>query len=395
MPATMTTIDAITKEMYEGPITDQLQSEVTALKRIERNGQGIRDEVGGKYLVFPIRTKRNQGIGSRNELEQLPAAGQQGFARGTVNLKYDYGRVRMSGQTMDLADGNPQAFADAMDLEMEGLKDDLLKNANRQVFGTNVGVLATVTADAANTVTVNSIKYLEVGQQIDIVTPAGVVHAANRQITAINETTLVVTYDGADASATTAPTDIIVRQGNYNREVTGFAALVTATGALFGLDPATQPKWKSIVDANGGVNRPLSEGMLTTMTDKVRTNGGKTSVIITSLGVRRAYFNLLSQQRRFTGTKEFAGGITALTFSNGRDIPFVEDVDAPDNTIYYLDESKIKIAQDHDFTWMQRDGNIWKWVTDYDAYEGVMNKYWEIYTNQRGAHAVSADVTEG
>jgi hypothetical protein len=392
----MTTIDAITKEIYEGPIQDQLQSEVTALKRIERSGNGIRDEVGGKYVVFPIRTKRNQGIGSRNELEQLPAAGQQGFARGQVGLKYDYGRVRMSGQSMDLADSNPQAFSDAMDLEMDGLKDDLLKNANRQVFGTNLGTMGVVetTQASGNTFPVVNIKYLEVGQQVDLkvgVTSAD--RAANRQITAINETTRVVTLDGAAFVPTAG--DILVRQGNWNREVTGLAALVTATGTLFNIDPTVQPLWKATVDSNGGVNRPISEGLLTTLTDKVRLKGGKTSVLITSLGVRRAYFNLLSQQRRFTGTKEFAGGITALTFSNGRDIPFVEDVDAPDNTIYALDESKIKVYQDHDFKWMQRDGNIWKWVTDYDAYEAVMSKYWEIATNQRNAHAVATDVTEG
>jgi hypothetical protein len=395
MPATMTTIDAITKEMYQGDIQDQLQSEVTALKRLERSGDGIRSEVGGKYVVFPIRTKRNQGIGSRNELEALPVAGQQGFARGTVSLKYDYGRVKMSGQTMELADSNPQAFSDALDLEMDGLKNDLLKNANRQVFGTSLGTLATVTADAANTVTVNSIKYLEVGQQIDIVTPAGVSHAANRQITAINESTNVVTYDGADASASVVATDIIVRQGSWNREVSGFAASIAASGTIYGIDPTVTTQWKSTVDSNAGVNRPLSEGLMITMTDNVRKKGGKTSLIITSLGVRRAYFNLLSQQRRYTNTTEFEGGVRGLAFNNGREIPVVEDVDAPDNTMYFIDESKFKVYQDHDFKFMQRDGNIWKWVTDYDAYEAVMNKYWEIATNQRNAHGVIADITEG
>jgi hypothetical protein len=256
-----------------------------------------------------------------------------------------------------------------------------------------MGVVETTQA-SGNTFPVVNIKYLEVGQQVDLkvgVTSAD--RAANRQITAINETTRVVTLDGAAFVPTAG--DILVRQGNWNREVTGLAALVTATGTLFNIDPTVQPLWKATVDSNGGVNRPISEGLLTTLTDKVRLKGGKTSVLITSLGVRRAYFNLLSQQRRFTGTKEFAGGITALTFSNGRDIPFVEDVDAPDNTIYALDESKIKVYQDHDFKWMQRDGNIWKWVTDYDAYEAVMSKYWEIATNQRNAHAVATDVTEG
>lgn len=394
MPATMTTVEAITKEIYQGDIQSQVHSETVALKRIERSGNGVRSEVGGKYVVFPIKTRRNHGIGSRNELEQLPRAGQQGFARGTVSLKYDYGRVRVSGQVMDLADTNAQAFSDAMDLEMSGLKDDLLKNANRQVYGTNLGTLATVTADGANTVTVDSVKYLEVGMQIDIVDPAnGAATAADRQITAINEDTKVVTYNGADAVAVAG--NILVRQGNWNREVTGLAALVTSTGALFGIDPATEPLWKATVDANGGTTRPLSESLMINMTDKVRSKGGKTSLILTSLGVRRAYFNLLKTERRFTNTKDFEGGFTGLAFHNGREIPVIEDLDAPDNTMYFLDESKITVYQDHDWEWMNRDGSTWKWVTDYDAYEAVINKYWEIGTNQRNAHAVAKDITEG
>ena len=394
MPATMTTVNAITKEIYQGDIQSQLQDEVVALKRIESSSNGIRSEVGGKYVVFPIKTRRNHGIGSRNELEQLPAAGQQGFARGQVSLKYDYGRVRVSGQVMDLADTNFQAFSDAMELEMSGLKTDLAKNANRQVYGTNLGTLATVTADGANTVTVNSTKYLEVGMQIDIkVAATSADRAANRQITAINETTKVVTYDGADVLAVAG--DILVRQGNYNREVTGLAAMVTATGTLFNIDPTVEPSWAATVDANGGTTRPLSEGLMITMTDKVRVKGGKTSLILVGLGVRRAYFNLLSQQRRVTNTQEFKGGLTGLAFSNGRDIPVVEDVDAPDNTMYFLDESKITVYRDHDWEWMNRDGSTWKWVHDYDAYEAIINKYWEIATNQRNAHAVLADITEG
>lgn len=394
MPATMTTVEAITKEIYEGDIQSQMHSETVALKRIERSGNGIRSEVGGKYVVFPIKTRRNSGIGSRNELEQLPAAGQQGFARGTVSLAFDYGRVRVSGQVMDLADTNFQAFSDAMELEMSGLKDDLAKNANRQVYGTSVGTLATVTADGVNTVTVDSVKHLEVGFQIDIVVAAnGTVKAANRQITAINDTTNVVTYDGADATAVAG--DVLVRQGNWNREVHGFESIITATGSLFGIDPTVEPLWKATVDDNGGTPRALSESLMITMTDRVRAHGGKTSLILTGLGVRRAYFNLLSTQRRYTNTKDFEGGFTGLAFNNGREIPVVEDLDAPDETMYFLDESKITVYQDHDWEWMKRDGSIWKWVTDYDAYEAVNNKYWQIATKQRNAHAVLKDLIEG
>lgn len=400
MPSTLTTVNTITKEVYQGTIQDQLQNETVGLKRIERTSEGVESQVGGKYVTFPIRTKRNQGIGSRNELEALPAAGQQGWQSVRVGLKYAYGRVQLSGQVMELVNENYQAFASAMDLEMTGLKNDLSKDQNRQFYGTNTGTLATATGtNAANNsfqvLAATGAQYLEVGQQIDIVTSVSnsTVIASNRQITAINVATGVVTFDGA--AATTAVGNVIVRTGNYNREITGLAAMVTATGALFNVDPTVDPKWAATVNGNAGTPRPLSEGLMITLTDQVRQLGGATSLILTSLGVRRAYFNLLSQQRRFPSTTTFEGGFQGLAFSNGREIPVIEDVDAPVGQMYFLDESKLKIYRAHDWSWMERDGSIWHWVVGFDAYEAVMNQYWEMGTNQRNAHAVLQDITEG
>jgi hypothetical protein len=395
MPATLTTVNTITKEIYQGKIRNQLNEEAIGWKRIERTSEGTTSEVGGKYVTFPIRVRRNQGIGARNELELLPNAGQQGWASVRVGLKYEYGRVRLSGQVMELANENYQAFASAMDLEMTGLKNDLAKDTNRQFYGTNLGTMATAAgAQAANVVTVSSVKSLEIGMQVDVkVGQTSADRAADRQITAINETTKAVTLNGGAFTATAG--DIIVRQGNYNREITGLAAQVTATGALFNLDPAVEPSWAATVDSNGGVLRPLSEGLMITMTDKVRVKGGRTSLILGGLGVRRAYFNLLSQQRRYPSTTNFEGGFTGLAFNNGREIPMVDDPDAPDNTMYFLDEDKFKIYQAGDWSWMNRDGSIWKVVDGYDAYEAILFKYFELGNMQRNAHAVLTDLTEG
>lgn len=394
MPASMATVDAITKEVYQGKIQNQLQNEAIGYKRIERTSSGVESQVGGKYVTFPLRVRRNHGIGYRNELEQLQAAGQQGYASVRVPLKFGYGRVRLSGQTMELASDNYQAFADAMELEMSGLKEDIAKDTNRVFYGDGKGGLATIgtLGTTVNTLTVTSAQYLEVGMQIDVVnagTGAGTI--LNRQITAING--LVATFDGAAGSS--AVGEIIVRTGNWNREPQGLRSIVAATGILFNLNPTVEPLWKSTVNANGGTPRPLSEGLMIKLTDDVRVLGGKTTLILTSLGVRRAYFNLLSQQRRYTNTKDFAGGLSGLAFNNGREIPVIEDPDAPPGTMWFLDESKFKIYRDKDWSWLNRDGGIWKWVHDFDAYEAVLKQYWELGINQRNAQAVLQDITEG
>lgn len=153
--ATMTALSAILKEVYEGRIESQLQNEVVAAKRIERSSDGVVETVGGKYVDFPIRVGRNAGIGNRLENEALPTAGSQAYAAPHIPLTYCYGRVRLTGQLIELAEKNFQSFASALDSEMEGVKDDAAKDYNRQLYGNGTGLLASVTADGANTVTVD------------------------------------------------------------------------------------------------------------------------------------------------------------------------------------------------------------------------------------------------
>lgn len=401
MPATLTTVNSILKEIYQGKIRNQLQDEMVGLKRIERTSEGVESTVGGKYVTFPVRVRRNAGIGYRAEGGTLPTSGQQGYASVRTGLKYGYGRVKMSGQTIELADTNYQAFASALDGEMNGLKNDISKDCNRILYGDSTGTLAvadTGTPATGNTILVKNSQYLEVGMVVDYLTSAGASKSTNtRTITSITTTTYPqanVVIDGA-AFAGGAAGDILVRTGDYGLEPNGLASIVTSTGSLFNVDPAVEPVWKATVDSNSGTNRALSEGLMLKNTDEVRKFGGKTSLLLTSLGVRRSYFNLLSQQRRYPSTTTFAGGLTGLAFNNGREIPVVEDIDCPVNTMYGLDEDSLKVYREKEWSWMDRDGSIWKWVVNEDAYEAVLHQYWEIGVNRRNANFVIKDITEG
>lgn len=398
MPATLSTVGAILKEVYEPKIRDQLENSTKALKRIEKSGEGVETNVGGKYVTFPIHTRRNAGIGARNEMEALPTPGQQGFAASRVPLKYLYGGLRLSGQTFELAEKNYQAFSSALDSEVNGLKDDVKKDQNRQVYGNASGVLATVTADGANTVTVASSQYLQLGMQIDIVdgttlgNPTPTVKVSDRQISSISGN--VVTYSGADGTLVAG--DVLVRKGNVNREWSGFGSMISATSVYQNIDPAVEPTWKSVIDSNSGVNRALSEGLMILMADNIAQQGGDTTVIFAGRGVRRAYYNLLVQQRQFTNTQEFAGGFKGLAFAtDDGDIPVVVDNDTPFNRMYFLNEKEITLYREADWSWMNRDGNMWKQVVGFDAYEATLYQYSEIGCHRRNSQGLISDITEG
>lgn len=400
---TMTVVSNILKEIYEDKLRDQLQSEVLTLQRIEKSTEGVTSEVGGKYVVFPIRTRRNHGIGARNENEALPNPKSQKYASARVSLAYLYGAASLTGQTMELAEKNPQAFASALQQELDGLRQTLSKDMNRQVYGTSTGVLATVTADGANTVTVatTDMQYLELGMQIDVYDVTGVTPKfTNREITAMNTATGVITYDGADGTA--VATDIIVRAGSVNRETIGFKQIVNNTGTLYNIDSSVEPVWKSVVDSAAGVNRALSEGLMIKMIDNIRTNGGRTTVIFTTLGVRRAYFNLLSQQRRFQsggGAIDFAGGFKGLAFTTDwGDVPVMSDFDCQPNRMYFINEKELKLYQEADWKFMNRDGSNWQRIIDssgtYDAYQCMMYSYRQLGTHRRNSHGLLADIQE-
>jgi len=405
MAATLTSIESYMKEVYVGRIREQLNDEIVALKRITRSGSGVTSEVGGKYVTFPIHTRRNSGIGSRFENEALPTPGQQGHAAARVGLKYAYGGMQLTGQAIALSDTDAKAFAKALDNEVEGLKNDLKKDMNRQIYGSGNGAIGTATgANTSAVVPVTDARLFQVGMVVDTQTGNTVDNTglivASVDLTAGSNTVTFTTTPGT----ATANNDIIVRKGSGvsaagNRELTGLAAIIAASGTLYNVDPTAEPEWKATVNANGGTPRALSEALMIRMADDIRVKGGTTSLILQSLGVRRAYFNLLSQLRQTVNTQEFTGGFSGLAFTTDRgEIPVVADPDAPLNKQWFVNEDAITYYRDEDWHFLDRDGSMWKQVRDsngdYDAYYARMVEYHELGTDRRNTHGLISDITE-
>jgi hypothetical protein len=396
MAATLVTATNILKEIYEPRVRDQLQNMLKTSKRIEQTSEGVKSEAGGKYVVFTTHVRRNHGIGARLEMEQLPAAKNQGFGRAQVNLAYLYGSIRLSGPVMELAQTNFQSFASVLDQEVNGIQRDLAKDYNRQIYGTSVGVLGVVTGvNAAGVIPMTNTQYMEVGMEVDVYNSAGdtlKTTAAGATVTAVDKN-VSITID--ETPTATAANDIVVRQGNLNRETIGLEQIVDDATELYNIDPAVEPTWKSVMNDNGGANRALSESLMIRMVDDIYTNGGNTTAIFTTLGVRRSYFNLLVQQRRYSNTKDFEGGFKGLAFTtdNG-EVPMVTDVDCQPNRMYFINEKALKIHRESDWSFMDRDGSKWQRVIGYDAYDSTLYKYCQLATDRRNTHGLATDITE-
>src|SRR3954467_15443998 len=94
--ANISTVANVLKDFYLPPVVEQLNNEVLLLQRLEARSQ----ELFGNQAVVPLHAFRTAGIGPAPEDGALPAAGNQGYKKAVYDLKYLYGRVRVTGPSM-------------------------------------------------------------------------------------------------------------------------------------------------------------------------------------------------------------------------------------------------------------------------------------------------------
>ena len=395
--STLSTFDAILKTQYLGPIREQLNSSSVLYSRLEKN----EDSVVGKNFTIPLHYGRNEGVGARAEGGTLPAAGSQAYKECIVPMRYQYGRIQITGPTIKAARSNEGAFLRAVDSEMRGLERDMKSSMNRQAFGDGTAAIAVcASASSATAITVDSTAKLRVGMPVDILvtatgaTTAGVVGdtvASITSSTAFTLTTGVATYGSI------GNTYSVYVAGSRTKEMMGLSGIVSATSTLQGLDVAAYPWWKATVLANSGTNRAISDTLLQTAIDTLEANSsGMCTAMYTSFGVRRAYQALLTATKQLVNTQKLQGGYEAINYLGGSHgvIPMIADKDAPANKIFIVDEDELAIYRLADFDWMQEDGSVLSRVSGVDAYEAVLYVYQELGTSMRNAHVLLSDITE-
>lgn len=405
MAFTLSTADAVLKEDYLPGVREQLNND-TALALFEKNTE----DVVGRRALLAVHVQRNSGVGSRAEGGTLPAAGNQGYADEFVTLKYHYARIQVTGPAIKAMASDKGSFVRAVRSEMDGVTNDLRRNLNRQCFGTSNGVVATAgtttastTVQLAATTSQQQMRQLEVGFLIDLGTVANPTSIASAvTITAVDLVNLTITVSGSAVTTSSANFVFISGAGGATggagqKELTGLQTIVTSTGALFNIDPATYPIWAAYVDANGGTNRSLSENMFAKAQQQVHIKGGTdVDVIMASDGVHRAYAALLTGLKRFTDTVDLKGGYKGLSAAAGgaQVVPVTWDRDSPANKAFLLRTKNLIEFRMSDWEWMDQDGAVLQRVIGQDAYEATLFKYMELATDKRNAHGLVSDITE-
>lgn len=413
--ANISGFSAAMKTQFLGPIRDQLTTNKVLLFGLrEKDGKETPDPQGsmpfsgiqadatgidfvGNTFEMPLRTARNQGVGTRAEGATLPAPGAQGYKKLTDGLKYSYALFSITGPLLKASESKKGAYEKALTQEMEGVTDDLKRKVNIDGHLNGTGVVATITDTATSAShTVDTTVHLEVGDTFDIyqsnlVTQIG---AAPLTVLSIVRSTRTVTFS---ASWTATASCVLVRassdsaSGNNNDlasgTINGLEKIVAATGALHGLNPATAGEgfWASQVIAAGGA--VVGDNLLRQITDAIGFESGSDEAFcyLTTRGIRNRYAQQLMSQKRFNDAQsvKLHGGFKAILFDEQ---PMVVDDHVKPGNVWALSLKDFFWSQMSDWEWMEEDGKALKWESRKDSYIGILFKYCNLGTYRRNRH---------
>jgi hypothetical protein len=383
---------------YLPVIREQLNNSSAFLTTVQRNEK----DVSGSRWQLTTHYQRNSGVGAGSETA-LPTAGNQGYKNPYGVVKYNRGRIQVTGPVIEASRDDRGAIIRALDSEIQGVTRDLKKEINFQLMNDGTSVRALVNGDpgTGTTLTVDTpgTNYLYDGIIVDVVDAStGVVEDEDVILSTVDSTTVCTASAALDANIEN--NSKVVRANSTDGagtsyEMMGIKGIVddaTYVATLHNLSRSSYAWWKCSTfstDSNAGTNRDLDLDLIQAAITAVEKNGGKTSMIISDHDLRDAYAALVIADKRFVNTLNLDGGFKALEY-NG--IPWVAEVDCQPNTVFFLDMEHLFLMQMGDWKWMDRDGSVLSRVSGSDAYEAAIVWYSDLATDRPRAHSFLRDV---
>lgn len=393
----MTKVQEALKSFYLDGLRYQLNDRASAfLAQIEKTSESV----VGKDIVMALRYGRTGGIGNRADDGLLPTPNARKTKQARWETKNFFARFRITDKTIEASRSNVGAFANMLETEISDCEIDAKLDLSRQALGDGSGKLATVSADSTYaagppkllTITLDTVMYLAEGMFVDLFGSDGtaVADASELEIVYVDDATnQVKLLVSKDISASVKATVYLTVSGNKDMELTGAGAVYATSGTLYGIDKSAYPWLKPQVKA---LNGEISENVIQEMIDLCETRTGSTiNYIQTSLGVRRAYIDLLAATKQTMNTLDLKGGFKALSY-NG--IALTADKYIPTGQMQLMDLSDWAMYQMTDFNWMDRDGSIMSRVANRPAWEATLVKYCDIGCQRPRGQALITGITE-
>lgn len=362
--------DAILKDLYVGPIVEQLNQKTYLLDQLQRDADHV--DHTGRRAVVPVHKNRNYGQFSGGDAATLVNAGRQDWADAIIPLRYHYAGIELTDVAIEATKANEGAFVSVMEAESKGVAQDMKKQINRQAFGTGDGVLGTFASGSGTSLVLNSaadVQYLKVGMTIDIVikTTGAVTNGVlATTITNVVPSTKTITVSSGSAGAVGTTYGAYLSNGvapasggsSRNNEMDGLRNITATSRTLHSIDSSATGNgyWDGSfsLDASAGI---VGEGTYEQLMDFVGGVGqGEVEVFLTSRGMKRRLADTYQSQKRFTDAQavNVHGGYTAIMVN---EVPVISDDDCPKGWAFGLNKSSLK--------WFEQVGPGWL-----DVYNG-------------------------
>lgn len=365
---TLGNADAILKDLYTGPIIEQMNQKTILLDALEKDSDHI--DFSGRRAVLPLHKARNRGRGSISDGGTLATAGTQGYLAADIPIRTHQITMEITDQAAKASLSKDGAFASLLKEESEGCANDMRKDINRQFFGLGNGVLAKAKKTSTGTELLvqneAELQYIFTGDVIDVLiessgaTTNGVVGA---EVTAVNVSESKITISKALSAELAAETYAIYIHGNRNQESDGLRNITASNRTLHSINSETAGNgfWNGqSVKAGTSVSATAVAGepLFMNLADKVGASGnGEVELYLTTRGIKRRLAESYASTKRFNDTKavEVHGGFTSI-FVN--EVPVMSDDDCPKQYAFAMNKSALKVVEMKSPEWLEQNGQI-------------------------------------
>jgi hypothetical protein len=406
MGATLSTFEGFMKDRYAKAIHNQVVTETEILNKLKASKSPV--EPGGRTAVIALKLGRNHSHSALPEDGEWRPPGQtrggqarigltSQFTSGSVTIELDY-------QTKEGA----QAFAQALQTELEGVKEAHVHALERQVHLSQNGAIAEVAsftgAGPTWTLTLTDgqalrAEWVEEGESFNLATlsASGTATVKNAGavlvVNSVDEDAKTVNVSQVSGTSTPAAGDRLVIVGSANNCLAGLEQIVSNNTSVFqDIDPVTEPRWRSNkVAVNGAWTFDAYKRLTSRITAKSGVNLPTDRLAITSAGIERAAYNELQGQIRYQTADNLKTG-DGVVLPDGSTL--MSNVKAKKGTLRIINLKDVFTVGEKEGKFIDDDGSVFRRFVRTSGREFTYRQIIQIATNRRNSSGELTGITD-
>ncbi len=320
--------------------------------------------------------------------------GNPKIVQGYSQIKTMVGSFQIPKALLNVKDAG--AIVKPLRFYSQNLGTDLAMDANRQVYGSGNGVVATTASTESGGSTTVLLKpslngdidysrYLPEGTRIKIGSNAIVT-----VVTAPGENT--ITISGSQTWAANANIVKVTGSDTTSSELDGLATMVAASGAYQNVDPATYYQWKSYVnDTSETITAANIKQKMHPAFFKAQKIG-KVDWILMNAAAFMTYGESFADKIRYQAKEVLSGGWMGLDYMAGN-AKILLDYDNPDDRIHFLSSEELVFGEFQPLEFEKGTDGVLLRIAGQLDYEVTASWMGNIGTTSRAAHSLLKNKT--